>query len=90
MHKLIWPVAFVAAFVIPVYARAQAPVEYTIKLPGPELDVVGEGLGGLPYVKAAPILNKIREQVQEQQKKVEVPVNNNTVQLPTKPEKPKE
>lgn len=47
--------------------------EYNIKLNSVELDLIGEGLGTQPYKQAAPLINKLRQQVieQQQQKKIE-------------------
>lgn len=47
------------------------PQEFTIKLTGPELDVIGKGLGTQPFNDVAPLLQKLREQVQAQQPKPE-------------------
>ena len=41
--------------------------EYTIKLTAQQLDVIGAGLGDQPFNKAAPLINKLRQQVIEQQ-----------------------
>ncbi len=50
--------------------------EFTIKLNGAELDVIGKGLGTQPFNDVAPLLQKLREQVQAQQPKPEQkPVN---------------
>jgi hypothetical protein len=43
--------------------------DFTIKLTGPELDIVGKGLGTQPFNDVAPLLQKLREQVQAQQPK---------------------
>lgn len=49
------------------YAQQQQPQEYTIKLTAQDLDVIGAGLGEQPFNKAAPLINKLRQQVMEQQ-----------------------
>lgn len=51
------------------YAQQQ---EFTIKLTGPELDIIGRGLGEVPFKDAAPILQKLREQVAAQQQNLNV------------------
>ena len=53
-------------------AYAQTP-EFTIKLTGPELDIIGKGLGTQPFNEAAPLLQKLREQVTAQQAKPQEP-----------------
>jgi hypothetical protein len=50
-------------------AQQQQSIEYTVKLTAAELDVVGEALGSQPYKLAAPLINKLRQQVIEQQQK---------------------
>jgi len=45
--------------------------DFTIKLSGPELDTIGKGLGTQPFNEAAPLLQKLREQVAAQQPKQE-------------------
>lgn len=56
-------------------AHAQSlPTEYIIKLSPTELDSVGKGLGFMPFNEAAPLINKIREQVLAQQPKADKPV----------------
>lgn len=58
---------------VPVYAQQQQQPEFNIKLTGIELDLIGEGLGTQPFNKAAPLIAKLREQVIQQQKPVELP-----------------
>jgi hypothetical protein len=48
--------------------------DFTIKLTGPELDIIGKGLGTQPFNDAAPLLQKLREQVTAQQAKPQEPV----------------
>lgn len=48
---------------------AQIPTEYTIKLTPAELDLIGNGLGSIQFKDAAPLINKLREQVLEQKPK---------------------
>lgn len=59
----------------PVASQAQQPLaEYTVKLTPAQLDMIGEGLGFMPFNKAAPLINTLREQVMSQQQpKPEVP-----------------
>jgi hypothetical protein len=67
MHKLIWPIAFIAAFVVPVYA--QQPSEFTFKVTPAEVDVIAKGLETQPYKDVVPLLQKLREQFTAQQAK---------------------
>lgn len=48
-------------------AKAQAPSEYNLKLYPAEVDLLGKGLGTQPYNDAFPLINKMRQQVIEQQ-----------------------
>ena len=57
---------FGLAMLLSTSAMAQ---EFTVKLTGPELDIVGKGLGTQPFNDAAPVLQKLREQVAAQQAK---------------------
>lgn len=58
----------------PAYAQQAAPVEYNLKLTAQEVDILGEALGTLPYSKVAVLIQKIRQQIVEQQQpKVEAP-----------------
>lgn len=73
MHKLIWPIAFIAAFAVPVYA--QQPSELTFKVTPAEVDVIAKGLESQPYKDVVPLLQKLRQQFVDQQPKTEsVPV----------------
>lgn len=60
--------------------------EFTIKLTGPELDTIGKGLGTQPFNDAAPILQKLREQVVAQQSKKD-DVKSSTIEKPLDSEK---
>jgi len=65
MKKLI-----VIACLLPTLAYSQPvqqPTEYTIKLTAAEVDIVGKGLGLLPYQDVALIIQKLREQIVAQQ-----------------------
>lgn len=69
MRKLI--MIAVALTMIPLvsYAQpaAQQPQEYTIKLTTAEIDIVGKALGTLPYQEVALIIQKLRQQIVDQQ-----------------------
>lgn len=48
---------------------AQAnPPEYNIKVTAPELDTIGKALGGMPFNDVVGLIQKLRQQVVEQQK----------------------
>lgn len=68
-------VAVVMVMALPAMAQqSQAPTqEYTIKLTAQDLDVIGAGLGDQPFNKAAPLINKLKQQVMEQQQAKEAP-----------------
>jgi hypothetical protein len=78
-----------AIITIPVIAFAQTqqpvqqpplPQEFNLKLTPDEVTIVGKGLEERPFKEAAPLMQKLREQIMQQQKPV-----------PTKPlEKPVE
>ncbi len=57
------------AFLLPTFAFAQTPQpqEYTIRLTAQEVDIVGRALGKLPYEDVALIIQKLRQQIVEQQ-----------------------
>lgn len=69
MKKLIWPVAFVLAFVVPTYA--QQVQEMTLKVTPADVEVIGRALGKLPFDDVAQLIQKLRAQILEQQKPVE-------------------
>lgn len=73
MKKFIWPIAFLLAFAVPTLAQQQAP-ELTLKVTGAEVDTIGKGLGKLPFDDVAGLIQKLRQQIVEQQKPVEAPV----------------
>ena len=60
------------ACVISSAAIAQ-PAEYQLKVTPPELDTISEGLQTQPFGKVAPLMNKLRAQVIEQQPKPDAP-----------------
>lgn len=49
------------------FAQQATPSEYNLKLAPVEVDMVGEALMELPAKKAMPLMQKIRQQVIEQQ-----------------------
>lgn len=54
-------------------AYAQAPVqpnEYVLKVTPAELDIISEGLQTQPFGKVVPLINKLRQQVVDQQPKL--------------------
>ena len=61
-------------------ANAQAPSEYSLKVSPAEVDLIGKAIGFLPYNDAFPLINKLRQQVFEQQPKSEAKTGD---QLPT-------
>ena len=60
----------------PTLALAQQPTpsEYILKVKPAQLDVIGKGLGRLPYEEVAELMQSLRQQVVEQQMKVNKPV----------------
>jgi hypothetical protein len=55
----------------------QPTVNFTITVTAQELDTIGNGLGNMPFKDAAPLINKLREQVIAQTKKPDdKPVDN--------------
>jgi hypothetical protein len=50
-------------------AQQPLPDKYNITLTPQELDLIGNGLGSMPFKDAAPLINKLREQVMAQQPK---------------------
>lgn len=63
------------AMVTPVAAQQQQPSEYVLKITPAELDQIGKALGLMPYNDVAQTVQKLRQQVvdQQQPKKVEEP-----------------
>ena len=57
-----------------VQAYAQTVQEYNLKINAQELDLIGDGLGNIAFNKAAPLINKLRQQVTEQQQATQKPV----------------
>lgn len=68
LNKYMYTAAIVvSAGVAHAQPAVQQPVEYTIKLTAAEVDIVGKGLGLLPYQDVALIIQKLRQQIVEQQ-----------------------
>lgn len=61
--------AFAGLLLIKGAKAQQQPQEYTIKLTAAEVDIVGKGLGLLPYQDVALVIQKLREQIVAQQNK---------------------
>ena len=55
------------------YAQGFVEKEYELKLSLAEINIIGEGLSSVPYGKAFPLVNKLREQMFRQQPKPEPP-----------------
>lgn len=79
MKKLI-----IIALLVSNTAYAQGPVpvsppvpEINLKVTQPELDLISEGLQTQPFGKVVPLINKLRQQIMDQQPKPPVtpPVN---------------
>lgn len=65
--------SLVAALVmLPALAFAQPVPEFKLSVTQSELDIISEGLQTQPFGKVAPLVNKLRSQIIEQQK-VEAP-----------------
>lgn len=43
------------------------PAEYVLKLAPLDVELIGKALGGLPFNEAAPIIQKLRQQIVDQQ-----------------------
>jgi hypothetical protein len=71
--------AVAALITMPTLAIAQsgpapiAPQELVFKVTPDEANLISDGLQEMPLKKALPLLNKLRNQVAEQQKPVEAP-----------------
>lgn len=64
-----------ATIILPTLAFAQTPnvPELTLKVTQPELDIISEGLQTQPFGKVVPLINKLRQQIIDQQPKPVVP-----------------
>lgn len=78
MRKLLWLAGFALAFVIPVMAQ-----EVSLKVTNDDVNTIGKALSKLPFDEVAPLIQKLRTQIVEQQQPVPVP-------QPTPVPKPKE
>ena len=68
MKRFVIALVFLAT---PAMAQNTQPTEYNLKLSPAELDIVGKALGTQPFNDAAPLLNKLRQQVVDQSPKPE-------------------
>lgn len=70
MKKLILIIGCLASSMAHAQQAAPQPVaEFTVKLTGAEVDIVGNALGRMPYQDVALIIQKLRQQIVEQQNK---------------------
>lgn len=75
----IWSVRAIAVVAVIVwmatFALAQTqPPEYVLRVTPQELDIISEGLQSQPFKVVVPIINKLRQQIVDQQPKpVEAP-----------------
>lgn len=53
---------------------SQSVPEWTLKVTPPELDLISEGLQTQPFGKVVPLINKLRQQIVDQQPKLVAPV----------------
>jgi hypothetical protein len=88
MHKYILIGLLIST---PVYAQQPNQqiinqIEYNIKLTGPDLDLIGEGLNTQPFGKVVPLINKIKAQILEQQQAAQ-PKSPAAPEVPKEPEK---
>lgn len=63
-------IKYVVTFVLlstAAIAQPIVPSEYVIKLAPAEIDIISDGLQTQPFGKVAPLMNKLRAQVLEQQ-----------------------
>lgn len=81
MRKLIWITGFILALAVPTLAQQQAP-EINLKVNNSELETIGKALGKLTFDEVAPLIQKLRTQVVEQQQAA--------TPVPTPAPKPKE
>lgn len=81
MRKILICVALFSTSAIaqPVQNSVQQPSEYTLKVTPADTDLIAEGLQTQPFGKVVPLINKLREQIIQQQQalnKSPVPVEN--------------
>jgi hypothetical protein len=66
--------ALIASVVaISTSAFAQQPAEYVLKMTPAEVDIVNDGLQTQPFGKVFPLINKLRQQIIDQQPKQAAP-----------------
>lgn len=70
MRKLIWVAGFVLAFAVPTLAQQEVNLKVTTE----DVNVIGKALGKMPFDEVAGLIQKLREQIMQQQKPAEVPV----------------
>jgi hypothetical protein len=73
------------AFLVPTLAYAQPvqqPATYNLVVSPAELDVISKGLGTQPFNDVLPLINKLRQQVMEQQPKPAAKVEEKPVDKP--------
>ena len=64
-HRFTATALFLASL-IPHTSQAQQVEVYTLTVTTPEVVTIGQALGELPYKTAAPLLNKLNEQITKQ------------------------
>lgn len=47
-------------------AQPAPPDSFTLRVDSKDIEVIGEGLGSLPYTKVAPLMGKLQSQIKEQ------------------------
>lgn len=62
----------IVMFAMPVHAQP-SPQEFNLKVDSRDIEIIGEGLGALPYSKVAPLMGKLQAQIQGQVKTVPAP-----------------
>lgn len=69
MKSFVIIVALSGAGITAALGQTPTPtVNFTITVTAQELDTIGNGLGAMPFKDAAPLINKLREQVIAQTK----------------------
>lgn len=71
INRAVFFVGAIVAVVIATPAVAQQPqsnpAEYHLKITGAEVDLIGKALGTQPFSEVAPLVQKLRQQIMEQQ-----------------------
>ncbi len=72
MKRLILAAMLVAT---PVFAQQQmqVPSEYNLKIVPADVDTIGKALGKMPFDEVAPLIQKLREQISQQQQALNAP-----------------